>query len=348
MKISHMYILYTFVIPNHLTEMKKVSFLLLILISIVFFNRCSTDVDINASYQEITVVYGLLDTKEDTTFLKINKAFLGPDNALIMAKVPDSSQFIEKLNASIWAEDSPEIIHYFDTITITNKDTGTFYNPNQVLYYSTFQPEENKNYHLRILYKETEITSEAATFMFDEFDITTPGFAKKVRIDNTTDPKAIIWNRKDEAPRYDVVLRFHFKELFEGSADTVYRYIDWFKDTRKSQVGLEVESYYTGNLFYVALETYVPYQDAAKEESVTDRFTSNVEYIVKAGGKELNTYMEVNEPSTSIIQERPEYTNIVNGIGIFSSRGTAIKPKKLNDITVFYIKDNYYTLKFRY
>ena len=30
--------------------------------------------------------------------------------------------------------------------------------------------------------------------------------------------------------------------------------------------------------------------------------------------------MEVNEPSSSIIQERPEYTNIVNGIGLFSCR----------------------------
>ena len=30
--------------------------------------------------------------------------------------------------------------------------------------------------------------------------------------------------------------------------------------------------------------------------------------------------MEVNDASSSIVQERPEYTNIENGIGIFSSR----------------------------
>lgn len=328
--------------------MKKVSLLLLTLVSLVLFNRCSTDVDINASYQQITVVYGLLDPLEDTTYLKINKAFLGPANALIMAQVPDSSEFVEKLDVSIWEENTPENIFHFDTITITNKDTGTFYNPNQIIYYSALKPEVDKKYMLRILYKDIEITSEASTFNFSMIDITTPGFAKKIRIDNTTDPKAIIWNRKDQAPRYDVVIRFHFKEIHEGSTDTVYRFFDWHRDTQKSLVGLEVESYYTGNTFYTALENYVAYEDAAQEDKVTDRFTSTIEFIIEAGGTELNTYMEVTEPSSSIIQDRPEYTNINNGIGIFSCRTKAIKPKKLQDLSVSYIKENYHYLKFRY
>ena len=37
---------------------------------------------------------------------------------------------------------------------------------------------------------------------------------------------------------------------------------------------------------------------------------------------ELSTYIDLNRPSNSIIQERPAYTNISNGIGIFSCRHT--------------------------
>jgi hypothetical protein len=59
--------------------MKKLAALLLILAGLILFNRCSNDVDINANYEQITVVYGLLDPNEDTTYLKINKAFLGED-----------------------------------------------------------------------------------------------------------------------------------------------------------------------------------------------------------------------------------------------------------------------------
>jgi hypothetical protein len=328
--------------------MKKVSIILLALVSLLVFHRCSNDVDINASYKQITVVYGLLDTNEDTTYLKINKAFLGDDNALVMAQVRDSSEFIEKLDVRVWDDENPETVYTFDTITITNKEEGIFYNPNQLIYYSAFQPEPDRTYKLQIFYKDTELNSEARTFSFNSFDINTPGFAKKVRIDNTTDPRLIAWNRKEEAPRYDVLVRFHFKEVWEGSTDTVYRYFDWFKDTQKSTVGEEVESYYTGNTFYVALETFTPYEDAEKEDKVTDRFTADIDFIIFAGGTELATYMEVNEPSSSIIQDRPDYSNIENGIGIFSSRGWAIKSKKLQDVSVSYIKENYYYLKFRY
>ncbi|HTL81129.1 MAG TPA: hypothetical protein VL651_05470, partial [Bacteroidia bacterium] len=34
----------------------------------------------------------------------------------------------------------------------------------------------------------------------------------------------------------------------------------------------------------------------------------------------LDTYMNLNGPSTSLVQEKPFYTNIVNGYGVFSSR----------------------------
>jgi hypothetical protein len=328
--------------------MKKVSVVLLTLVSLMLFNRCSNDVDINASYQQITVVYGLLDTNEDTTYLKINKAFLGEDNALIMAQIPDSSEFIQKLDVKIWAEDDPQTIYTFDTTTLNNKEEGIFYNPNQQVYYSAFQPLVDKNYKLEINLKDQQLTSETRTFEFSGFDISSPGFAKKIRIDDNTEPRQIEWFRKDEAPRYDVLVRFHFKEMWEGSADTVYRHIDWYRNTVKSTSGEYVESYYTGNTFYVALDTYVPYADADTEAKVLDRFTGKIDFIIYAGGIDLATYMEVNEPSSSIIQDRPDYSNIENGIGIFSSRGWGLKSKLLQDESVFYLKENFYYLKFRY
>jgi hypothetical protein len=329
--------------------MKKLSALLIALTGILIFSGCSTDVDINASYEEITIVYGLLDPHEDTTYIKINKAFLGPDNALVMAKVPDSSQFIEKLDVRMWEQSSPENIIYFDTITISDKDTGTFYNPYQVLYYSPFQPDPtDKVYMLSILYNDTEITSEATTFNFSTVNIKSPGFALKIGFDNNNNTKSVAWDRMAEAPRYQVTIRFNFKEIWEGSPDTVYRYFDWYNDTKKAFSGNEVETYYTGATFYSALAVKTPYPDPAVEAQVLRRFTGAVNYIVDAAGTELNTYMDVTEPSNSIIQDRPEYSNITNGIGIFSTRSKAIKSKKLNDQTVFYIKEEYNYLKFVY
>ena len=331
--------------------MKYLKFLLLSFITAIIFSGCSNDVDINASYKDIVVVYGLLESGEnasDTTFLKINKAFLGDENALIMAKIRDSSEFMKKLEVKMWPEDNPSNVITFDTITLNNKDTGTFYNPYQVLYYSTFTPENETKYYLQIFYKDIEVTAVASTIEnFRDSDISKPGFAKSIGFKyDVVNP--VVWNRKDLAPRYDVTIRFHYKEVWEGQTDTIYRFFDWHRDTKKSTFGDEVESYYNGSTFYNALAAYVPYPDADKESKVVSRFTGVTDFIVEAGGIELNTFMEVNEPSNSIIQDRPQYSNINNGVGIFSARTIAVKYKTLNDETKFIIKEDYYNLKFEY
>ena len=51
------------------------------------------------------------------------------------------------------------------------------------------------------------------------------------------------------------------------------------------------------------------------------RFLS-IDIIMTVGTPELNTYIKVNEPITGIVQHRPAYTNINDGIGLFSSRFT--------------------------
>jgi len=328
--------------------MKKLTIILTLLLGILLFNRCSNDVDINASYQDIVVVYGLLDPNEDTTFLKINKAFLGDENALIMAQIKDSSEFTEKLSVKIWPKNNSSEVIVFDTITLDNKDTGVFYNPYQVLYYSPFIPQVDTEYELQIIYHEMEVTSQTNTIeSFQTVDIVKPGFAKAIGFDyDLINP--VTWKRKDQAPRYNVTIRFNYKELWEGQTDTVFRSFEWHHDTKISKVGEEVDSYYNGSTFFNALGLYVAYPDADQESKVLSRYTGLTEFIVEAGGSELHTYMEVNGPSNSIIQDRPQYSNIENGVGIFSSRTYAVKTKKLNDETKFRIKEDYYYLKFEY
>ena len=82
--------------------MKKNCLVFLSLLTLVMLlNACSTDVDLYADYKNITVVYGLLDSDKDTNYVKINKAFLGPGNALEIAMIEDSCNYPYKLDAKI-------------------------------------------------------------------------------------------------------------------------------------------------------------------------------------------------------------------------------------------------------
>jgi hypothetical protein len=58
---------------------------------------------------------------------------------------------------------------------------------------------------------------------------------------------------------------------------------------------------------------------------VSARESDYLEFIVYAGGEALQTFMAVNSPSNSLVQERPLYTNINNGLGVFSCRYQKVK-----------------------
>ncbi|MBK7288574.1 MAG: hypothetical protein IPI95_16745 [Flavobacteriales bacterium] len=62
-------------------------------IAVLVLSSCNQDLDITAPYKENTIVYALLDKDSAIQYVKINKAFLGPDNAFIYAQVPDSTEY---------------------------------------------------------------------------------------------------------------------------------------------------------------------------------------------------------------------------------------------------------------
>ena len=54
-----------------------------------------------------------------------------------------------------------------------------------------------------------------------------------------------------------------------------------------------------------------------------------MDFIITGGAEEFYTYYAVNNQSSTVGDHIPEYTNLVNGKGIFSSRSVRIYPKKL-------------------
>lgn len=322
---------------------------LLLLLSMLFAVSCEEDFDINAPYKDITVVYGLVDPGEDTIFLKINKAFLGEGNILEMAQIADSSAYLNGLQAVIeeWQNGSMARSYPLDTITIDNKEPGTFYNPYQVVYYTPFEPNTAREYRLRIQVSGKEVTS--ATQLVQNFSITRPSAGSSAIQFKPGTNGEVAWNSAKYGRRYEVVIRFNYRELWFDNPDTLLNHVDWALGTRKSigiNGGEEMNIAYSNDAFYAIIKDKIPYDDPAKEAQVKERFTLNVDVFVAVAAEELNTYMEVNEPSNSIVQEKPDYTNISNGIGLFSSRFLNTRTKKVHLETVQSIKTLAPELKF--
>jgi len=330
-------------------EPRTLLFLLLSLLILTW--SCEEEFDINAPYQDITVVFGLLDPGEDTIYIKINKAFLGDGNVLEMAKIEDSSIYVNGLQASIeeWENDNFIKSYQLDTITIKNKDEGMFYNPYQIIYYTPYEPVTSHEYRLKVEVNNKMITS--VTHMVNDFSVSKPSAGSKfIQFRKDTDGE-IAWESAKNGKRYEVVIRIKYKEVLFNSPDTVYKYVDWGMGTKKSvntNGGEEMKIAYSNDGFYTFISSQIPYEDPSAESNVKERYTNDVDFIIAVAAGDLNTYMEVNEPSNSIVQERPEYSNISSGIGIFSSRFKNIRTKKLHPETIQTIKTDCPQLKFVY
>ena len=327
--------------------MKLLRSLIILLISGLFLLSCEEDFEINAPYKNITVVYSLLDLGDDTSYVRINKAFLGEGDVFEMVEIADSSTYRSDLNAVIeeWAGNNFVRSFDLDTITIDNKKDGLFYNPYQLLYYTVAQLQPDKEYRIRVIVAGDTLTGR--TPMVNDFGFYKPGTSSiYLKKGNSTN---IEWSSALNGKRYEVVFRFNYRELMYGSTDTIYRYMDWVQQVQKSPTtdkGKTMSIVLSNDAFYSLMLDRVPYKDAAVEANVSERFTTSFEIIISVGAEQLNTYMEVNEPSNSIVQDKPDYTNITHGIGIFSSRFRKVVPKKVHENTVVEIQNLPVDLRF--
>ena len=107
--------------------MKKIYLILSVFLLIL--SSCETDFDVHAAWEEITVVYGLLDQNQDRQYIKLNKAYLGSADALQIAQITDSINFLpENMEVrlyKLYAQDTVDFIN-LDTTTAIIKDDGLF------------------------------------------------------------------------------------------------------------------------------------------------------------------------------------------------------------------------------
>ncbi len=317
--------------------MKRIAFAIAALITLslsIILNSCETDIDVSADWKDITVVYGLMDQQDSVHYLRINKAFLGDGSALEYAKEPDSSSYFNNLEVTL-TQTGPngKKVFTYDTIHVSNKDSGIFYSPSQILYRSNFIIPEDINegndykYDLLIRNKITGKEIKAATQIVNDFKISTPRYGQP-SIDFITDNnQKIEWTSAKNGKRYDVSIRFWFQEVLNNSNDTIDRYIDWQLGSMKSgslSGGEEMTMLYKPNALYDVAKVLIPRKDGT-ESNVKARLTNKTDFIIIVAGDELNTYIEVNTPSSGIIQDTPDYSNIENGLGLFSSRYTGVR-----------------------
>ena len=320
--------------------MKYLFLSILILLSI---SSCETDFDVNANWQDVTIVYGLIDPNEEIQLVKINKAYLGEGDAIEMASISDSTNY-NPSDIRVTLYRIKEIsFNQYDTLssvilndTILEKDDSLFSIENNIIY--TFSKPEsfyntNSIYSLEIINLSSGhmVTSKTEIINNFSFESLNSSFQWGLYNDQLVDSlmfrtKTIEWTKSNNGEIYQLDVLINYIE----NNDTIS--LIWSQPLIEYSSG-NMTTKIKGNLFFDFLSSNLS-NNTAKQ-------FLNLDLVMTVGTDDLKTYINVNKPFSGIVQERPAFSNIDNGIGLFSSRYTydLINGIELNNSTLNYIID---------
>ncbi len=312
-------------------------------LSLILVSACSEEIKPSTDGKQTAVVYCILNASDSIHYVKLNKAFYGGGDMTQTAMHPDSSYF-EKVEITITefvGSGESRSWELSDTV-ITNKEPGAFYSPEQKLYYfktsstAPLSTADNVHYQLEAVINDGEFTVHGETSLVGGMSIISP--TENIPFNFATDnieeygyASSLINIATGSAKKIEVFLDVEFEEYNNGVLLNTPKFtwkISEFEEDIKSQMSAGAN----GQAFYELIAA-----NATDDPSITRRLLKGITIRVNGASNDLQKYLLLSEPSSSLAQSKPSYTNLtvtneMRVVGIFASRYalSRYKPKYLD------------------
>ena len=294
-------------------------FALAVIISII---SCGNDLDVNDDWSDITVVFGLLDVAADTNWIRVNRAWLGEDDIEIGMNSPDSIYYSQTIQVEMDELDDNGnvvktlVLDYDDSSR--QLDSGEFTTEGFHLYRTVEALTAEANYRLRIEKNNGKpvVTAESRT-LDNSLNIIRPAPVQLIALEENQD-YTVEFNNQEGSKVFQTFITLRYKEHPAGDPtqtsfhSAVYRLP--VQDVNTTEGGTRVIVGWSTASFLNAMRQAVPFDPNAR------RYVQGLDFEVLAGDENLHTYINVNQPPTGIVTERPDFTNVDGGYGLFASR----------------------------
>ncbi|MGB3619470.1 MAG: hypothetical protein WBA12_15235 [Catalinimonas sp.] len=301
--------------------MKRLLLLLLLPLAL----GCTTDFDVNADWREITVMYGLFDPDDSVHYVRVNKAFLNDEqDALQLAQLSDSLEYQQEIEVKLWEivgnAERREIATLVPT-TITNKDTGTFYYPEQIVYRT---PAANTpltpgvSYEVEVRNLETGHVATARTDVALLFDIKSP--AQQLIL-----PVAPVSIERGVEVRVTPSANTKTHQISLVSVP----YVEYYTDNDSAQRSLDIPVSFlligSGEVSRTLPEGFIFEEigarlDRSNNDRVVGRKFQFIRITCTGANGDVERYIAVNNNFSPLTQTKPFFSNVTNGVGLIGSR----------------------------
>ncbi len=311
--------------------MKILKPILFLLSPLAFFllEGCEVEFSPNAEWKNVPVVYCLLDQDDDTTWVRVERCYLGEGSIYSYSSIRDSVIYPQgSISVALLAykdgtlKDSLPFIY-----TTRDRDSGSFASDNMPLYYCYTKNRLNQDYSYVLNVRKADGTLLVTTnpislikwkatadrtspitkptyntyLHYGEFSFNGTGSAK-----NTCE---IEWDTLSNARRYQPMVRFYYRV----GSDTTY--VDLMCPSTVSTVSSSrLSVLYPRETFLDDLKNKL------KDDPSYKVNLNKVDVYLLCCTEEMNAYMSSVSHLAYSISSREVYNNIKGGVGIFAAR----------------------------
>lgn len=321
---------------------QKFGFLAFVTLIWSVFYSCTTEVDINAPYKDIYVVYGVLDANDSIQYIRVSKAFLVNEDAIEYAKDHDPS--VKGLNVVLKGYNRTYTATQIDNVPL--KGEGAFY-PFTTLYKIETKGADalsaGRKYELTITKPDNDsIQITAYTYVPPIPEVTFPNYApgpgntRAIRQAELQGNYEVTWKAyAGVSAAYGYEVRAFLYHETNGNPDTA-TYLSNLALNGTGQRCVPAQ----GTMCYNfqpkeiirafrnqmsdanAIYTY----DAEPKSGLIPDLPKSLRYEVTAIDSALTKYLRVNSPSyTDFNTIRPEYTNLKGKVDVYGVFGAISK-----------------------
>ncbi len=313
-------------------------------------SACSTEFDVLAPYKEVPVIYGLISIEDTLHVIKVNKGFNneGRDANDIAQNNPDSINYGSNLEVLLINTIKRDTLS-LRAIDSLPKEAGLFSYPDQITYVGEKILNPEDDYKLLVVNKTTGTTADANTDMVGKMELDRTLVNVVANFYNT-------FNNSLLNQRFDLSLA---KNGTYVSFDAYVNIIEYYSDrdsilkTVRIQVssGRSFSANASNATFTLPGETFVTaiqsaFSPANDPPTLTSRTAVNIDVEVYASTRDFERYFLASRATSAISQTRPFFTNINNGLGLFTSRGVARRTYPLSATTPILLRQRLPDYKF--
>lgn len=275
---------------------------------------CSTDFELTTGGKEQPVIYSILTEDDEYHYVRVEKLFVDEDTGPRELATDSNNVFYDNITVELIKNNQAQVLTKVNAVELgMPRDSGIFLSEPNYLYRvsdSEFDITAEDIVEVRVTLPSDTLVASATAPIVGKSELKSPSSTStQIYLAPSGGTYRVRWDGDEDAAFYDLYFNLHIREISDNT--TEYKELLWPIVTARKQDNYTV----IGPEFFNFLEA------SLEPNPNVRRKLDSFDIVIDAGGEALERFIDINNLNTGITSSQviPNYTNVNNGLGLFSS-----------------------------